>query len=319
MGAMGRPTGIAAMFVAVAALSAGCDVSLDSGHEFSDSRTEMATVTEIRLDGGDGAITIERGGGTSVQIERHVWYRASKPSARSDRLDGTTLVLDTRCGRNCVIGYTVKVPTEVNVSGHLDTGPIDLTGVAAVTVDSDDGSIDVRNASGDVSARTDTGPIRLETIAGTVTSRTSDGSISVSNASKAVVAATDTGPIDLVKLAGTVEARTNDGSITMDAIAGSVQAQTDTGPIQGTNLGGTSTVARTLDGSITLKLSTAQDVEARTTTGPISLVVPALDGGYRVQTRSETGPTAVNVASSPTGTRYLALASRDGSITVNSA
>jgi len=307
------------MFVAAAALSAGCTVSFGSGHEFSDSRTETAPVTQIRLDGGDGAITIERGSGTSVQIDRHVWYRASKPGARSDRLDGTTLVLDTRCGHSCVVGYTVKVPTEVNVSGHLDTGPIELTGVGVVAVESNDGSIEVRNASGDVSARTDTGPIRLDTIAGTVTSRTKDGSISISNAAKAVIAATDTGPIDLTKLAGTVDARTNDGSITMDTVAGSVRAKTDTGPIQGTNLSGTTTVARTLDGSITLKLSTAQDVEATTTTGPISLVVPDLDGGYRVQTRSKNGPTAVNIASSPSGTRYLALASQDGSITVESA
>lgn len=314
---MGRTAGIAAAVIAAAALSAGCSVSFGSGHEFSDNRTEDATVTEISLDGGDGAITIQRGSGTSVQIERHVWYRAAKPSGRSDRLDGTKLALDTRCGHNCVVSYTVSVPTEVDVSGHLDTGSITLTGVGEVTVDSNDGSIQVQRAAGDVSARTDTGPIRLEAVSGTVTARTSDGSINVSDAAKDVIVATDTGPINLAKLAGTVEARTSDGSITMDGIAGSVEAQTDTGPISGKNLSGPTAAARTSDGSITLKMSTAQDVEARTTTGPIWLEVPPFDGGYRVQARSATGPTAVNIASNPSGTRSLALATQDGSITVN--
>lgn len=316
MGLKRRAIGIASAFIAVTAFSAGCGFSMDAGHEFTDNRTETAVVNEIRLVGGDGAVTVERAGGTSVQIERNVWYRGNKPSGRTDRVDGATLRLDTRCGRNCAVSYTVKVPKAVDVKGHLDTGPISLTGVGAVAVDSNDGSIDIRDASGEVVARTDTGPIRLEKVAGSITARSSDGSIRISDAAQAVIAATDTGPIELAKLASTVEARTRDGSITMDGVAGSVTAQTDTGPISGTNLGGTHTAARTSDGSIMLKLSTAQDVEARTTTGPISLRVPPLDGGYRVEALSANGPTAVNVGRSESGSRSLTLVSQDGSITI---
>ncbi len=137
MDAIGRSVaGAAVAIVAVAGALAGCSSwSLDQGIEFKDDRSETAIVREVRLAGGDGAVTVERGAGTTVQIHRRVWYRDSKPAGRQDRLDGTTLVLDTRCGRNCSVSYTISVPTEVNVTGHLDTGPIDLSDVGTVTVD----------------------------------------------------------------------------------------------------------------------------------------------------------------------------------------
>jgi DUF4097 and DUF4098 domain-containing protein YvlB len=316
---VGSVVGLVAAIAAAGTL-AGCgDWSINSGHEFEDDRTETATVHEVRLAGGDGAVTVSRGSGTVTQIHRKVWYRDTKPTGRQDRLEGTTLLLDTRCGRTCSVSYTVTVPAQVNVTGHLDTGPIDLTAVGTVDVDTNDGSIEVRDAAGTVAVRTDTGPIHLSSVAGTITARTHDGSITVRTGAKAVTAQTDTGPISVTDVAGTIAARTSDGSISLDRVAGAVSAETDTGPIDGRGLGGPRTTARTSDGSITLTLSTAQDVVARTDTGPIMLMVPRDDSGYRIQTRTTTGPTTVNVANNPAGARSLSLSSNDGSITVNPA
>ena len=100
-------------------------------------------------------------------------------------------------------------------------------------------------------------------------------------------------------------------------LIGPVSVSAVTGPIKGTNLNGTRTLARTEDGSITLRLTTAQDVDASTGTGPISVTVPPFDGGYRVHTQTETGPTSVHVPDSPTGARSLTLSSTDGGITVD--
>jgi len=306
--------------MAAAGTLAGCgEWSVNPGYVFEDDRAETATVGEVRLAGGDGAVTVSRGSGTATQIHRKVWYRDTKPTGRQDRLDGTILLLDTRCGRNCSVSYTVTVPAQANVTGHLDTGPIDLTGVGTVDLDTHDGSIEVRDASGNVAVQTDTGPIRLSSIAGTVSARTHDGSITVRTSAKTVTAETDTGPISVTDVTGTVTARTTDGSISLDLVAGAVAAETDTGPIDGKGLGGPHTSARTSDGSITLTLSTALDVVARTGTGPITLTVPQAEGGYRVQTRTTTGPTTVNVAHNPAGARSLSLSSDDGSITVNPA
>ena len=317
---IGRSAATAVVFiVAAAGTLTGCAWRFDQGKEFQDDRTETAAVSEIQLIGGDGSITVARGTGTTTQIHRTVWYRTHKPDGRQDRIDGTALVLDTTCGRDCVVSYEVTVPAEVNVSGHLDTGQVDLAQVGTVAVETEDGGIAVRGASGDVTVQTDTGPIRLETVAGKVTARTQDGGIVVRAGAKDVTAETDTGPIKLTDVAGAADLRTGDGGISLDRIGGQVTAETDTGPIKGTNLGGAKTLAKTEDGSITLTLTTAQDVEATTGTGPISLTVPPAAGGYRVRAETDNGPTSVHVPDSPTGTRSLTLRSTDGGITVDQA
>jgi DUF4097 and DUF4098 domain-containing protein YvlB len=319
MSAIGRGTAVAAVIIAAAGTLTGCTWRFDQGKEFQDDRTESATVTEVQLIGGDGSVTLTRSTGTTIQIHRKVWYRGHRPDGRQDRVDGTALVLDTRCGRQCVVSYEVTVPAEVNVSGHLDTGPVDLAGVGTVAVDTGDGSIAVRGASGNVTVQTDTGQIRLETVAGKVTARTQDGGILVHTGAKDVTAETDTGPIELTDIAGAAELRTADGGINLDGIGGPVTAETDTGPINATNLKGAKTLARTEDGSITLRLTTAQDVEASTGTGPISVTVPPFAGGYHVRTQTENGPTSVQIPDNPTGTRSLTLKSTDGGITVDQA
>jgi hypothetical protein len=321
MGAFGRgAAGVAAIVVTVGALAA-CSWSFNvgDGKEFEDDRTQTATVQDVRLDGGDGGVSIQRGTGSTVRIHREVWYRDSKPTARGDHMDGNTLVLDTRCGRNCAITYRVTVPAQVNVSGHLDTGPIELSKVGTVAVDTNDGGITVRDAAGNVTAQTDTGPIRLENIAGTVTARTNDGGIKVQKSAKAVSVETDTGPIQLTDVTGAVAARSEDGGIRLERIAGQVTAETDTGPIDGRDLGGARTVARSSDGGIRLRLSTAQDVEASTDTGPITLAVPEFSGGYQVHASTTNGSTSVNIATNPAGALTVTLSSQDGGITVNSA
>jgi len=152
-----------------------------------------------------------------------------------------------------------------------------------------------------------------------VTARTHDGGVTVRTSAKAVSVETDTGPIELADVAGTVSARSHDGGIHMDRIAGQVTAETDTGPIEGSGLSGARTTARSSDGGIRLRCATAQDVEATTVTGPIEVAVPQLAGGYKVQTETSTGPTKVNIATNPAGTRSLVLRSQDGGIMVNSA
>jgi len=316
MRTMGRT--LALVLVTTGAL-AGCSFSFDENRTFSDERTESSSVPEVRIVGGDGAITLRRTAGPAVLIHREVSYRGSKPTGRQDTLDNRgALVLDTTCGRSCVVNYRVELPDRVNVVGHVDTGPVDLMDVGTVAVDTHDGSIAVRGATGDVTVRTDTGPIDLESIAGTVAAVSKDGSITATTLSKSVTAVTDTGPISLTDVTGTVSARTKDGGITIDRVSGSVTAETDTGPISADGLAGTRTLARSTDGSITLRLTTAQDVDAHTATGPIELTVPPVDGGYRVKTKTDTGSTAVNIATNPAGTRSLVVNTEDGSITINS-
>ena len=314
-----RPAyGLVAAVVVVAGLS-GCDVAIGlNSKQFTDDRVESAPVTAVRVAGDDGLVTLRRGSGPGIQIHRQVWYRHDRPQQRADRMEGSTLVLDTKCGRDCSFGYTVTLPAEVSVTGHLGTGPIELNGVSTVDVSTNDGSIKVRDASGKVSVKTGTGPVDVAN-APTVDATTKDGSISVRNIAGAVVAKTGTGPINITDAKGDVDATTTDGSIDLTTVAGKATARTGTGPINGTGISGTRSELHTSDGSITLQFSTAQDIEAHTNTGPITLTVPPSDQGYRVQTQTDSGPTQIDIATVPTGGHLLNLSTKDGSITVRSA
>ena len=320
-------------------------------NRFEDDRTLRDRVTEVRIAGGNGSVSVRRGTGGEVTVHRRVTYRGENPTGRFDRVDGTTLRLDTSCGRRCSIGYVVTMPGAVKVTGHLGAGPIDLREVTEVSVSTDDGAIVVHDAAGPVRVRSGSGPITLravpEVVAQTddgaitvheasgpvsalagsgpidlaavrkVTARTADGAITVRDAAGDAVVRTGSGPVHITDVTGAVEARTDDGAITLARIGGAVTTQTGSGPIDGEDLGGTRTVARTADGAIRLVVPTVQDIEAHSGSGPIRLVVPPAPDGYRVQTRAPAGPTQVHIATDPAGGRLLSVSTDDGAITID--
>jgi hypothetical protein len=83
-----------------------------------------------------------------------MWYGGDRPTTRSDRVDGSTLILDTGCGKRCSASYTVTVPAEVAVTGRIGTGTIDLSGVSVVDVAAADGNVTVHSASGTAAVKT---------------------------------------------------------------------------------------------------------------------------------------------------------------------
>ena len=78
-------------------------------HSFSDSRTEQASITEVRIEGDSGGVIVEHNG-SATQIDRTVYYEDKKPTGRFDRVEGNVLILNTTCARrSCDIDYHVKV------------------------------------------------------------------------------------------------------------------------------------------------------------------------------------------------------------------
>src|SRR5690242_20880588 len=79
------------------------------GESFSDSRTEPASINEVRIQGSSGSVQIQPG--STTQIDRTVTYQDHKPTGRNDRVEGHVLILDTTCApRQCSIDYRVTVP-----------------------------------------------------------------------------------------------------------------------------------------------------------------------------------------------------------------
>src|SRR6185437_8788936 len=147
------------------------------GQHFSDTRTESATINEIRIQGDSGSVAIDRCG-SSTKIDRTVTYQDEKPSGRSDRVEGSVLILNTTCApHGCSVDYQILVPASVKVTGSLDSGRIEVRSITTATLRTDSGRISVEDATGDVTATTDSGRIDANTIKGRLNLQTNSGSV----------------------------------------------------------------------------------------------------------------------------------------------
>ncbi len=246
---------------------------------FSDSRTETASINEIRIQGSSGSVRIEPG--STTQIDRTVYYEDRKPSARTDRVEGHVLILDTTCQpRRCSIDYQVTVPSSVKITGRLDSGRIDVRGLTTATLSTDSGRISVSDATGDVTATTDSGRIDANDIKGRVNLQSDSGSVHASN------------------------------------VGGALVVQTDSGAVRADGLTGTQATVRTQSGSVVVGAESEQDVKVTTDSGSIELTVPR-GGAFRVRAHSDSGSEHVNIPEATSGGHLLDLSSDSGSIQVD--
>src|SRR4051794_19291336 len=92
--------------VAAAAATAltGCGNGMGAKLTYND--TEKTRITDIVLSGGSGDVTITTAAVTETHITRIVRSDGRDPE-KSYLLSGSTLSLDTTCGRNCSVSYEI--------------------------------------------------------------------------------------------------------------------------------------------------------------------------------------------------------------------
>ncbi|MGV9356262.1 DUF4097 family beta strand repeat-containing protein [Streptomyces misionensis] len=153
------------------------------GKTFEDDAEVTGNVTAIRLDTGDGSVTVEPSAGASaVLVHRKVDYRGDRPNGTSFRVADGVLVL-SGCGRRCGVDYVVKAPAGLPVAGGTSNGSLSLTDVAAVDVHTSNGEIAVRGATGPVRLRTSNGDVTVENArGGDIDTQTSNGGVTIQTA-----------------------------------------------------------------------------------------------------------------------------------------
>jgi hypothetical protein len=263
--------------LAVVALG-GC--SLVANKQFRDEHTLENAITAITISGGAGSVKITGSSDSSIHVKRHVRYRDNKPGA-TDRVVGDTLNLDTDCGRVCWVDYDVTAPRGVRVAGRTGSGDITLNSIATASLQVGSGNIRIRGASGDVAVRS------------------------------------GSGDLDLSDVAGDVVCRTSSGNVRLTGITGAAAAETGSGDITAADLHGPRASTHTGSGNTTLRLATAQDVDADTGSGDVEITVP---GGqsYRVTANTSSGDRHINVPTDSSADHQLKLHTGSGNITVSS-
>jgi hypothetical protein len=207
---------------AAAALAlSGCDVGYTSTE---DDKTEQVAITEIRIGGGGGDVTVQPGAAGQAQIHRKIryWANDDEPSRDTYRIEGSILYLDTDCGRRCGVSYDVRVPEGAKVSGENGSGDVRLTGVSTVDIKVSSGDASVTRATGPVRIRVDSGDVRLSDIRADLAATASSGDIRASGIRAATAdLKADSGDVslDLVSPAN-VTADASSGNINLRVPAG---------------------------------------------------------------------------------------------------
>jgi hypothetical protein len=177
-------------------LLTGCDFGDVAGTRFSDNESLGQDISEVRFtnDSGDVKITV----GDTVEVRRTIKYDQDKPG-KTYRVDGgDTLVLEECKERNCWVSYDVTVPEGTKVSGHADSGSVELVGVASANVEAESGDITVRDVAGEVNASAQSGSVDLSGIGGAVVAGAESGTVTVGlTAAQNVSVRTESGDIEV--------------------------------------------------------------------------------------------------------------------------
>ncbi|MFG3708867.1 DUF4097 domain-containing protein [Micromonospora sp. NPDC047670] len=256
-------------------VSAGCDNLASRRLDYDN--TEAARISTVRVLPGAGDITVRAiGAPGEVRIKRVVRYHGGQREATYE-IKGAELVLDTDCGNDCSVSYDVTAPEGVSVKGETGSGDVDLSKVGAVEMKLGSGNIRVSGADGPVQAETGSGDVTVAGANGPVTIKTGSGNIEVDDAPAAVTLQAGSGDITGRRLGAGVDAEAGSGNITVD-------------------------------------LAKPASARTHTSSGDVSLVVPA--GRYQVRSQAGGGETSLGVSHDPTAPLVLDISTDGGDQTI---
>jgi hypothetical protein len=150
-----------------------------------------------------------------------------------------------------------------------------------------------------------------------ISAESSGGSITVRGGSGAVEASSSGGSVTIADTTGSVRARSSGGSVTVRSVTGSVRLDSSGGSVLGTGLRGGEARADSSGGSVRLVFDVPPDlVQASSSGGRVEVLLPRVDGGYRVDASSSGGSQVVEVPTDPASTRRITVHSSGGSARV---
>jgi hypothetical protein len=180
----------------------------------TDDATIGGHVASVRVSSDSGDVKIHSG--DRVSVHRTVHYNQDKPGS-TQHVDGDVLVIESCPVHNCWIDYDVTVPAGTTIDGAVDSGSVNLDGVAEVNLKVDSGEVLARGVSGKVNVIAESGSVHLSDIG------------------DAVVVQSESGDVTMDGVRGAVSVRAQSGAIRLTVPRGAyrVNASTDSGAVRG--------------------------------------------------------------------------------------
>lgn len=156
-----RRATLAAPLLAATLLAAGaCGVTTDSRHDTQDFDHSG---TQLTIEAATSEVTVVAGDGPAVRVERWLDGTAAEQGNSTWSLSDGKLQLQTRCeGIVVVCGsrFQVSVPRTTAVAVRTSAGAVTVSGLGNdVSVDSDDGHVQLNNTAGRIRVHTRTSDV----------------------------------------------------------------------------------------------------------------------------------------------------------------
>lgn len=203
--------------LAVAALSAGtlllAACSWDGKNTATDDTAVDQPFASVLVSNDSGSLKIRTG--STAAVHRTIRYDKNRPGATT-RVENNTLIVDSCKERGCSIDYELTVPAGTKVDGKVDSGSVEIDGVATVNLKIDSGSTTVRRVAGKVNLDSSSGSVEVSDVADTVNVRS------------------ESGRVQLAEVRGAVNVEASSGSVTV-GITGNpqnVRVQADSGSVK---------------------------------------------------------------------------------------
>ncbi len=219
---------------------------------------------------------------------------------------------------NCDIDFTVTAPaglpvTLKNAFGNLTashlTGPVSLT--------DNSGDIFTSGLAGRIGVNDQFGTIHASRLTGSMRLVNNSGDIDVSRLTGPITLNDQFGTIHASGLSGSMRLVNNSGDIDVSGATGDTRLQDAFGNVTVTGLAAGSVVASNNSGNITLRFAAVpRQVNVTDSFGNVTLILPAGDTAYRVQTHNSFGSTSVAVRRSPAATHLIQVHNNSGNITI---
>lgn len=128
------------------------------------------------------------------------------------------------------------------------------------------------------------------------------------------------GHMTVAGIEGGAELKTSSGGIEVHDLGGTLDLRSSSGDLDADGLTSTAVTAHSSSGSTTLEFTVApQSIDAKTSSGDVSIELPAGDEAYQVDTKTSSGDETSSVKTDPQSTRTITARTSSGDVNVDYA
>lgn len=200
--------------------------SWDGRNTATDDNTVGQAFTSVLIANDSGSVQIRTG--ATATVHRTIRYDDDKPGSTT-KVENGTLIVEPCRARRCSIDYELTVPAGTRVDGKVDSGRVDIDGVAAVNLKIDSGSTTVRHVSGKVNLDSSSGHVDVTDVGDAVNVKSDSGKVGLADVRGAVAVEAESGSVSVgISSPQNVKVQADSGSVTLTVPPADYRVRTST-------------------------------------------------------------------------------------------